>query len=258
MGTDNERVGRVMQATWRQVYRWSVIILALVSIILVVLQLAGAVNLDRGPWMWVDDAILAFFTVDYGVRFWRARDKRAFFWHNFFDLLAIIPFNALFSFFRLARLTRLFRLAQVFRLVRLIGFIGKLRGQLRTFFETNGFGYLVVTSLSILILAASLYAYAENVSWGEALWWAITTTTTVGYGDVAPQTAVGKWAATILMLVGIGFIGALTSTITAYFSQRRTTSKNDQLAHQLDRIEQQNRELRQAITDLQRQLTQKK
>lgn len=239
---------------WRRGYRWTVIILAMISIVLVVLQLAGGLDLDHGPWMWVDDAILAFFTVDYVVRFWRAPNKGQFFRQNIFDLLAIIPFSSIFSFFRLARLTRLFRLAQIFRLVRLFSFIGKLRIQLRGFFNTNGFGYLLWTCLSILVLAATLYAYAEHVSWGEALWWAITTTTTVGYGDVAPHTVVGKWAATILMLVGIGFIGALTSTITTYFAQRHTTSDYEKLAAQLTRIERQNQDLKHDLETLKQRI----
>lgn len=240
---------------WLKGYHVTVIVLAIVSIILVIFELAGVLSLNSGPWAWVDDAILVFFTGDYLVRFWRAPQKGVFFRTNIFDLLAIIPFSSIFSFFRLARLMRLFKLAQLFRLFRLVGFIGKLRNQITRFLRTNGFGYLLWTSLVILVLAASLYAYAEHVSWGEALWWAITTTTTVGYGDVAPQTVVGKWAATLLMLVGIGFIGALTSTLTSYFSERHTTSDYQKLQRHLAEIERQNAELKRDLAAIRDQLT---
>lgn len=239
--------------TWRRVYQISVISLAVVSIALVLLDLVNVVDLSKGVWSWVDDAILGFFTVDYVVRFWQAPNKKAFFKTNFFDLLAIIPFSSLFNFFRLARLMRLLKLVQLFQLIRLVGFINKLRRHLRQFFRTNGFGYLVWASLIILILASSLYAYAERVSWGEAFWWAITTTTTVGYGDVAPHTVAGKWAATVLMIVGIGFIGALTSTITTYFAQRHGTSDTQRLLQELAQIKQQNKELQRQIAALVKQ-----
>lgn len=256
-GFGRQGVSDVQWQRWHHEYRVTVVVLALVSIALVILQLAGVVDLDHGPWAWVDAGILAFFTVDYLVRFWRAPAKWAFFRHNIFDLLAIIPFSAIFSFFRLARLTRIFRLTQFFRLIRLVGFVGKLRGQLRGFFHTNGFGYLVWTSLIIILLSASLYTYAEQVSWGQALWWAITTTTTVGYGDVTPHTVVGKWAAAMLMLVGIGFIGSLTSTITTYFSQRHTMSDYQKLEQHLTTIEQENAALKQDLAEIKRALQQK-
>jgi voltage-gated potassium channel Kch len=52
---------------------------------------------------------------------------------------------------------------------------------------------------------------------GDALWWAIVTVTTVGYGDVSPATAEGRLIAVALMLIGIGVISALTATIASFF-----------------------------------------
>jgi len=230
-----------------KIYNGLVIFLALTSIGLVILDLSGLIRLSAQPWSWIDHGILAAFTVDYGVRFWRAPHKWDFFRHNLFDLIAILPLTSLFSFFRLARLTRIFQLSRLFRFVRLVGFIGKLRRPLSVFLKTNGFIYLVWASLAILILAATLYSFAEHVSWDEALWWAIATASTVGYGDIAPHTSIGKWAATLLMLVGIGFIGALTSTITTYFAHRGETDRYQQLQQQLTTIEQQNAELKRLL-----------
>ena len=232
----------------RKFYNGTIILLALVAIGLTILDFSSVLNLTSRPWSWLDDSILAVFTVDYVVRFWRAPRKWVFFCHNLCDLIAILPLTSLFSFFRLARLTRLLQLTKLFRLVRLAGFIGRLRKPLRTFLRTNGFIYLVWASLAILILAATLYAYAEHVSWSEALWWAIATASTVGYGDVAPQTTIGKWAATLLMIVGIGFIGALTSTITTYFAHRGETNQYQQLRDQLTTIEKQNAELHRLLS----------
>ncbi|WP_332870956.1 potassium channel family protein [Levilactobacillus tujiorum] len=230
-----------------KLYHGLVIVLALWSIALVIFDLAGFIDLTKTPWSVMDDGLLVIFTIDYWVRFWRAPRKWDFFRHHIFDLIAILPLTSFFNFFRLARVTRLLQLSRLFRFVRLVGFIGRLHQPLRTFLKTNGFIYLVWASLTILILGATLYSYAEHVSWGEALWWAIATASTVGYGDVAPQTTVGKWAATLLMLVGIGFIGALTSTITTYFAHRGEASQYQQLHQELTTIKQQNAELKRLI-----------
>ncbi len=235
---------------WQKAYNIGVVILALWSITLAILDFSNLIHIQDWPWSVMDDTILAVFTVDYVVRFGQAKRKWTFFRQNIFDLLAIIPLSTIFSFFRLARVTRLFRLIRLFRFVRLVGFIGKLRHTLKRFLRTNGFIYLVWACMAILILAATLYSYAEHVSWGEALWWAIATATTVGYGDVAPHTAIGKVAATILMLVGIGFIGALTSTITTYFANRGKSSEYQRVTKQLTAIEKQNQELRNLLQEL--------
>ncbi|WP_407886692.1 potassium channel family protein [Levilactobacillus sp. N40-8-2] len=220
--------------TWQlKLYNGVVIVFALWSIVLAILDFSSLITLTSLPWSVMDDGILVLFTVDYWVRFYRAPKKWVFFRHNLFDLIAILPLTSLFSLFRLARLTRLLRLTCLFRFVRLVGFIGRLRKPLQKFLKTNGFIYLVWASFAILILAATLYAYAEHVSWGEAFWWAIVTASTVGYGDIAPHTTVGKFAVTLLMLVGIGFIGALTSTITTCFAHHGETDRYQQLSKQL-------------------------
>lgn len=51
----------------------------------------------------------------------------------------------------------------------------------------------------------------------DSLWWSFVTTTTVGYGDISPRTGLGRIIATILMLVGIGFLSMLTGTIATFF-----------------------------------------
>ncbi len=71
------------------------------------------------------------------------------------------------------------------------------------------------------------------------MWWAIVTSTTVGYGDISPHTLVGKFAAVLLMLIGVGFIGILTSTITSYFAQE-DTSNFDKLYAEIKKLETQN------------------
>lgn len=82
---------------------------------------------------------------------------------------------------------------------------------------------------------------------------AIVTASTVGYGDVAPQTLAGRLAAVSLMIIGIGFIGTLTSTITSYFTSEHNHESDDkleQILSKLDKIESENQKMHQEITQL--------
>ncbi|PIO84381.1 ion transporter [Loigolactobacillus backii] len=225
------------------------VLLAVISIVLVVLDCTGTVSLASAPWGNLDNIILVIFAIDYFSRLLISKNKWQFLKENIFDLIAIIPFNSVFSIFRIARITRIFRLL---RFIRLLGLTGKLQHRLRTFFYTNGLIYLIWTSAAILLLSSFLYSIAEKVPFSESLWWAIATATTVGYGDISPHTAIGKLAAVLLMFVGIGFIGMLTSTIMTYFTNQDSDNddKLDKMQSELDIIKQQNEDLKNEIRKL--------
>ena len=63
--------------------------------------------------------------------------------------------------------------------------------------------------------------YVEGMTFPDALWWAFVTATTVGYGDISPSSGIGRIIAAVLMLVGIGLLGALTSSITSFFLKEK-------------------------------------
>jgi voltage-gated potassium channel len=87
--------------------------------------------------------------------------------------------------------------------------------------------------VAIIVLSAFLFSLTEKQSLANSLWWAITTATTVGYGDETPHTAVGKIIASFLMVGGVGFIGLLTSTITDFVASRTEQATTTQEAQQL-------------------------
>ncbi len=74
---------------------------------------------------------------------------------------------------------------------------------------------------------------------GDALWWAITTVTTVGYGDVTPVTPEGRLVAVVLMLAGIGVIGVFTATVASLLFEEQQTQnpETDEILARLERIE---------------------
>lgn len=218
-------------------------ILALVSIFLIILDFGGVISLNTGYPELLNNVLLVVFTIDYFGRLALAKDKKKFFKDNIFDLLSIIPVSPAFNIFRLGRLARFF---QIFRLLRLIGLTGKLNRLL----HTNGLIYIIYTSICILVIAASMYSVSEHVPYGRSLWWAIATATTIGYGDISPHTFIGKLAAIFLMIVGIGIVGMLTSSLTNLFIHDHADDRMQKILDKLDQVEKTNRELAAEIREL--------
>lgn len=214
-------------------------VLSVASIVLIVLDYAKTINISSPPYSMIDNGILIVFAFDYFIRLGRAKDKWKFFKNNIFDLLSIIPATEISSVFRLARIGRLLRLLKVLRVLRLVG----LAGRLERFLKINGLLYYLYASIIVVLITSSLYCISEKVSFSAALWWSIVTSTTVGYGDISPTTFIGKLAAVINMLIGIGLIGMLTSSITGYFDKSsddeiaELKKQNERLENKLDEIE---------------------
>lgn len=207
-------------------YNVIIIFLALFSVALVLLDFSEILDLNAVPWIVIDNVILIIFTVDYFTRLFKSNNKKQFFKSNIFDLIAIIPFNAIFSIFRFSRLFRLAKVSSLTKLIkaarifRALGFLGILKKRLDKFLHTNGFIYVLYCAGALIFMSSLAMSYIEHKSFGDALWWSIVTTTTVGYGDISPVTPMGRMIAIILMIFGIGMIGMLTGTITTYFANR--------------------------------------
>jgi voltage-gated potassium channel len=106
-------------------------------------------------------------------------------------------------------------------------------------------GPLLLLRLVLLVYAASLAVLqversapgAKITNFGDAVWWAITTITTVGYGDLYPVTAAGRIVAAMLMVGGISVVGAITATIASWIVQRVSAVDSAQQAATVAHIE---------------------
>ena len=229
-----------MKRKWllKDYYDTTIIILALISVVLVLLGFAEMIDLDNPPYSIIDLLIWFVFVVDYGWRFFSSKEKWRFILENIFDLLAILPLNAIFTVFRLGRIFRLARLTKLLkltRLLRIVGLTGKLQKKVGKLLRTNGLLYILYVNVFIVFIGSSILSVVEEKSFSDSLWWAFVTVTTVGYGDIVPSSIFGKWLAIILMLVGIGTIGMLTSALTNFFVKENSNeeSKLDQLQNEL-------------------------
>ena len=210
--------------------------LAIAAAVLVLIDLSQGLN----DWQkTADQIILAIFTLDYAVRFYIAPDKPKFIHSNICDLIAILPFHTL---FRAFKITALARAARFTKIPRLFAFLYRPLKKATRFFNTNGFKYVVFVTALMILAGGILIHFAEGMSYGDGIWWAFVTATTVGYGDISPTTFYGRLIAMALMLVGIGLIGTVTSTLTSYFlnTQRKSTENQtiEIIKNQLDHFEQ--------------------
>ena len=106
-----------------------------------------------------------------------------------------------------------------------------------------------------LVLLFEEKAKGSNIhSYPDALWWAIVTVTTVGYGDRYPVSAGGRAVAVVLMLVGIGLIGVLTATVASVFVKEHTDANKEAFKKGHDELGQQLSVISDRIADVERRL----
>lgn len=174
----------------------------------------------------VDNVITIIFVIDYFVRLAIAKRKKDFFKQNILDLIAIIPFTSLFKIFRVLKVLKVLKALKILKFARLSAYFARFYKRVKFFFEINGLKYMVFTSLLCIIAGGITIHFVEGMTVFDGIWWSFVTATTVGYGDISPSTPAGRVIAAILMIVGIGLIGSLTSTITALFFQRHENASN--------------------------------
>ena len=148
------------------------------------------------------------------------------------DLIVIAPFYLVFFFQVDLRMLRVLRLLRVFRLTRYSSSMGLLLQVLKK--EGRNIGAALFVLLLLIIIAASLTYLAEQEAQPEAfgsipaaLWWAVVTMTTIGYGDVVPITVWGRILGAVIGIISVGMValpaGLLASGFSEALQHRRTT-----------------------------------
>lgn len=167
----------------------------------------------------VDFVLCVLFLADWFYYFYKSENKARFTLYHLPDLISSIPFVQILKPFRIARAVRVVRLL---RLVR--GFRGA-RKLIRLFAKNRARSvfsiYMIITAAIYFYGALGIYNFElganRNIhSFGDAMWMAFTTLTTVGYGDCYPVTMEGRILCAVLIITGMGLFSLMTAEFAAF------------------------------------------
>jgi len=204
-------------------YELFILVLTLLSLGIMVVLVVPVSDATRQLLTVYDNAICVVFLIDFFGNLSRAPTKREYFIgrRGWLDLLGSVPALGFFKYTALLRLARLSRLARITRLLRgqkkreLIDDVVTHRGQYAAFVSVTA-ATIVLVVCSVLVLQFESRAADANITTGgDALWWALVTITTVGYGDFFPVTTAGRITGAFVMFAGVGIIGALASILAS-------------------------------------------
>ena len=222
---------------------WAVFVVALGALLLVLLETFLVLSAPTlAVFQWIDNAACGIFFVDVLVR-WRRTGWSAEFWRwGWVDLLAAIPFDAAF---------RTLQIIRVYRILRVLRVLYKLQ-ELTTGTTLNerllalpGVAVVMIIFSTALMVEAERHAPGATIkSGGDALWWALTTVTTVGYGDTYPVTTEGRIIAAGLMLVGIALFGSISAIVTSKLILPKETKDHEELRREVRALHGEIRDLR--------------
>ncbi len=166
----------------------------------------------------IDDAICLIFLYDFFYRLYKSPNKASFMKWGWIDLISSIPSLPFVRFGRIFRLIRLFRILRAFRSIRVLSrhlFRNRVEG---TMSAVAIITFLVVIFSSISILLVETDSASNIKSAEDAIWWSLSTITTVGYGDKFPVTTEGRLIGVTLMIVGVGLFGTFTAYVASWFA----------------------------------------
>jgi voltage-gated potassium channel len=152
------------------------------------------------------------------------------------DLLAIIPtyLSLLLPGSQYLLVIRLLRVLRIFRVLKLVQYLGEANALLQALRASRRkIIVFLITVLTLVVIFGSLMYLIEGVENGftsipRSIYWAIVTLTTVGYGDISPQTGPGQALASIIMIFGYGIIAVPTGIVTVELSRVKDTNISTQ------------------------------
>ncbi len=226
---------------WRQRTEWPLALVAVAFLIMYSVQILARPHGSEARLLWLSCWIAwAVFVGDYFARLVLADNRREWFLLHILDLVIVIL-----PFLRPLRMVRLVVLLGV--LQRAVG--QAVRGQI-LIYTISGVLLLVYTGALAVLDAERGHAGATIDSFGKAVWWAITTVTTVGYGNLYPITITGRVVAVLLMMGGITLVGVVTASLASLIVQRVSDADTANQAATAAHID----ELRREIRELSEQL----
>jgi voltage-gated potassium channel len=213
--------------------RWFDIVLILcivLSVAAVMLDSVQSIRAEIGPWLiYAEWFFTILFTLEYLLRL-IAVTRPTTYAMSFFgivDLLAILPtyISLFYPGGQYLLVIRLLRILRVFRVLKLVQYVGESRLLVQALRASRRkITIFISTVLTLVTILGSLMYLIEGEGNGftsipKSIYWSIVTLTTVGYGDITPQTVLGQFVAVIIMILGYGIIAVPTGIVTVEMTQ---------------------------------------
>jgi len=229
---------------------FQIVILILSVVVLAALAADSVLKLDKEIsqiLQLLDTLVCILLLTDFCIRFHRAKSKLRFMRWGWIDLLASIPNVPI---LRVGRFVRILRVIQLIRAIRASQKLSQIlfRNKMQTgVASVSVTAFLLIMFCSVAVLLCEHQDPNANIKTsGDALWWSVTTITTVGYGDRFPVTTQGRLVATLLMFSGIGMFGVLSGLAATYFlgakhdnvvkEENKILARLEKLEEKIDRL----------------------
>jgi voltage-gated potassium channel len=220
------------------------LVVLVLSIVLLLILLVDMLNVLSAESMvllyWFDTSICIALLCDFFIGLYRSSQRRQYLRQNWLDFISSIPLVPV------LRAGRVVRVLRILRLLRAVNASHRIMVHLRT---QRRVSTVIATSLLVvlvgLVSSAAILEFEQGTNGnirgaGDAIWWSITTMTTVGYGDHYPTTWGGKVVSIFPMLCGIGVFGLVTSLVSTWILGEEEEKQSDELRQihtRLDAIE---------------------
>ena len=205
--------------------------LILASIVLVMLESVKEIDVKYHTFFNISEWIITIlFTLEYIARIISVKKPKEyiFSFYGIIDLLSTIPkyLSIIFGGGHALVALRAMRLMRVFRILKLVRYIGEANklGKALKASRFKIFVFILAVVVLCIIIGTVMYIVEGDksgfTSIPQSVYWAIVTLTTVGYGDIAPQTPFGQLIASLVMILGYGIIAIPTGIVTVEFSKQ--------------------------------------
>ena len=202
----------------------------LMSVVLVMLDSVDSIRQSYGNLLYIGEWFFTIlFTIEYLLRLYCV-GKPVAYATSFFgivDLMAILPtyLSTLFPGTQYLLTIRLLRVLRIFRVLKLAKYLGEARHLTQALRASRRkITVFLISVLTMVVIFGCLMYLIEDRESGftsipRSIYWAIVTLTTVGYGDIAPQTGIGQTIAAVIMIIGYGIIAVPTGIVTTELAQ---------------------------------------
>ncbi len=207
-----------------------------ISLLVVILESIPSLDQQYGTWFYVAEWVLTvLFTLEYLLRLYSVRKPwlyaRSF--YGVVDLLSILPtYLSLFvEGTQLLLAVRVLRLLRVFRIFKLAGFVREARLLMRALRASRGkiIVFMLFVVLMVTVIGSIMYVIEGDTNPAFqnipiSIYWAIVTLTTVGFGDITPQTYLGRFFSAVVMILGYAVIAVPTGVVTMEMMRHQSTT----------------------------------